>query len=279
MSCNRPLPAGMQRCCVGCDTARTKAGNVLWEHWDHRWVERPSLATVLRLRSRLQKRARVVPADMRDAGPSGVGSSATSQQASTSGRSAPKKRLGRIAQPSISAGEPQQDRARAIDSMAGQIAAAHPSRGGTASLRRSGCITRGDRFRSSRGFSGATPPWSRRARRRRDRRYIRCRSRVAPPTSLRPNPYRSAALHRAARRAARRHGGPAEPPVGVPGYGSGPLSRAFSGTHAQFRYWAGNSSKQAGACIFGVVASMTRSTTWVMEMRFVTRCTATASLR
>src|SRR6476659_7306531 len=104
MSCNRPLPAGMQRCCVGCDTARTKAGNVLWEHWDHRWVERPSLATVLRLRSRLQKRARVVPADMRDAGPSGVGSSATSQQASTSGRSAPKKRLGRIAQPSISAG-------------------------------------------------------------------------------------------------------------------------------------------------------------------------------
>jgi len=63
-----------------------------------------------------------VPADMRDAGPSGVGSSATSQQASTSGRSAPKKRLGRIAQPSISAGEPQQDRARAIDSMAGQIA-------------------------------------------------------------------------------------------------------------------------------------------------------------
>ena len=52
-----------------------------------------------------------------------------------------------------------------------------------------------------------------RARRRRDRRYRRRRIRVAPPTSLRPNPYRSAARHRAARRAARRHGGPAEPPV------------------------------------------------------------------
>jgi hypothetical protein len=51
-----------------------------------------------------------------------VGSSATSQQASTSGRSAPKKRPGRIAQSSITDGEPQQDRACAIDSMAGQIA-------------------------------------------------------------------------------------------------------------------------------------------------------------
>jgi hypothetical protein len=83
------------------------------------------------------------------------------------------------------------------------------------------------------------------------RRYRRRRIRVAPPISLRPNPYRSAALHRAVRRAARRHGGPAEPPVAVPGYGSGPLSRAFSGTHTQFRYCADNSSKQAGAWIFG----------------------------
>ena len=58
----------------------------------------------------------------REAAASGVGSSATSQQASTSGRSAPKKRSGGIAQPSITAGEPQQDRARAIDSTAGQIA-------------------------------------------------------------------------------------------------------------------------------------------------------------
>jgi hypothetical protein len=86
-----------------------------------------------------------------------------------------------------------------------RLPAAHPLRGGTAPLRCSGCSTRGSRFRSSRGFSCATPPWSRRARRRRDRRYRRCRIRVAPPTSLRPNSYRSAALHRAARRAARRH--------------------------------------------------------------------------
>ncbi len=75
----------------------------------------------------------------------------------------------------------------------------------TASLRCSGCSTRGGRFRSSRGFSGATPPWARTAATRSSIR--RCRIRVAPPTSLRPNPYRSAALHRAVRRAARRHGG------------------------------------------------------------------------
>jgi hypothetical protein len=187
--------------------------------------------------------------------------------------------VGQNCQPSISAGEPQQDRARAIDSMAGQIAAAHPSRGGTASLRRSGCSTRGDRFRSSRGFSGATPPWSRRARRRRDRRYIRCRSRVAPPTSLRPDSYRSAALHRAVRRAARRHGGPAEPPVAVPGYGSGPLSALSAERTHSFGTGLKAVQSRLGRGYLEVFASMTRSRTWVMEMRFVTRCTATASLR
>ncbi len=70
------------------------------------------------------------------------------------------------------------------------------------------------------------PPWHHRGRerRRRDRRYRRRRIRVAPPISLRPNPYRSAARHRAARRAGRRHAGPAEPPVAARGNGSGPLS-------------------------------------------------------
>jgi hypothetical protein len=132
-----------------------------------------------------------------------------------------------------------------------RLPAAHPTRGATASLRCSGCSTRGSRFRPSRRFSGATPPWSRRARRRRDRRYRRCRIRVAPPTSLRPNSYRSAALHRALQPAVRRHEGPAEPPVAVPGNRLRPSQRAFSGTHAQVRYWADNGSKQAEAWIFG----------------------------
>ena len=73
--------------------------------------------------------------------------------------------------------------------------------------------------------------------------------------------------------------GPAESPVAAPGTRLRLSQRAFSGTHAQFQYWADNSSKQAGAWIFGDFASMTRSTTWVMEMRFVTRCTTKASLR
>jgi hypothetical protein len=73
--------------------------------------------------------------------------------------------------------------------------------------------------------------------------------------------------------------GPAEPPTAVPGNRLRLSQRAFSGTRAQCRYWADNSSKQAGAWIFGDFASMTRRTTWVMEMRFVTRCTTTTSLR
>ena len=88
-----------------------------------------------------------------------VGSSATSQQASTSGRSAPKKSPGRIAQPSITAGSrtgPAQSTRRAA-----RLPGAHPTRDGTASLRCAGCSTRGSRFRSARDFLGATPPWPR----------------------------------------------------------------------------------------------------------------------
>jgi hypothetical protein len=81
-----------------------------------------------------------------------------------------------------------------------------------------------------------------RARRRRGQ-YRRCRIRVAPPTSLRPNSYRSAALHRAVRRGARRHEG-AEPLLAAPGNRLRLSQRAFSGTRAQFRYWADNSSKK-----------------------------------
>jgi hypothetical protein len=47
---------------------------------------------------------------------------------------------------------------------------------------------------------------------------------VAPPISLRPNPYRSAALHRAARRAARRHEARPNHRCRRRGLGSGPLS-------------------------------------------------------
>ena len=154
-------------------------------------------------------------------------------------RAGPRRRRGRAELPSPRSPPTSPSRTGLAQSTRwpARLPATHPTRGGTASLRCSGCSTRGGRFRSSRGFSGATIQTA-------------C-IRVAPPISLRPNPYRSAALHRAVRRAARRHGGPAEPPVAVPGYGSGPLSRAFSGTHAQFRYWAESSSKQAGAWIFG----------------------------
>jgi hypothetical protein len=71
--------------------------------------------------------------DPREPAASGVGSSATSQQASTSGRSAPKTRSGRIAQPSITAGSrtgPAQS-----TRWPARLPAVHPSRGGTACLR------------------------------------------------------------------------------------------------------------------------------------------------
>jgi hypothetical protein len=45
--------------------------------------------------------------------------------------------------------------------------------------------------------------------------------------------------------------GPAEPSVAAPGNRLRPSQRAFSGTHAHFRYWVGNGSKQAEAWIFG----------------------------
>jgi hypothetical protein len=160
----------------------------------------------------------------------------------------PKKRSGRIAQPSTPASPSRTGLAQSTRWPA-RLPAAHPTRGGTASLRCSGCSTRGSRFRSSRGFSGATPPWARTAA---TRSWIQTVSYPSPPpTSLRPNPYRSAALHPAVRSAARRHGGPAEAPVAVPGNRLRLSQRAFSGTQAQFRYWADNSSKQAEAWIFG----------------------------
>jgi hypothetical protein len=140
-------------------------------------------------------------------------------------RAGPRRRKGRAELPSPRSPSESPSRTGLAQSTRwpARLPATRPTRGSTASLRRSGCSTRASRFRSSRGFSGATPPWARTAATR-DRRYRRCRIRVAPPTSLRPNPYRSAALHRAVRRAARRHGGPAEPPVAVPENGSGPLS-------------------------------------------------------
>jgi hypothetical protein len=160
-----------------------------------------------------------------------------------------------------------------------RLPGAHPSPGGTASLRCSGCSSRGGRFRSSRGFSGATPPWSRRAR---------AATRSSIPTVSSPSgsanllaagllPERGAPPSSKTRGTSPR--GPAESPVAAPGTRLRLSRRAFSGTHAQFRYWAESSSKQAETWIFGDFASMTRSTTWVMEMRFVTRCTTTTSLR
>ena len=152
---------------------------------------------------------------------SGVGSSATSQQASTSGRSAPKKRSGGIAQPSITAGPAGPGSRNRLDGRPDcplriQRVAAQRLCGVLDVVLAVVDFGRRVDFRVRRHRG--------RARRRRDRRYRRCRIRVAPPISLRPNPYRSAARHRAARRAARRHGGPAEPPVAAPGNGSGPLS-------------------------------------------------------
>jgi hypothetical protein len=160
-----------------------------------------------------------------------------------------------------------------------RLPAAHPTRGCTSSLRCSGCSTRGSRFRSSHGFLGATPPWSRRARRRRDRRIqtVSYPSRSANLLAAEPLPERGAPPSSKTRGTSPR--GPAEPPVAVPANRLRLSQRVFSGTQAQFLYWADNSSKQAGAWIFGDFASMTRSRTWVMEMRFVTRCTTTTSLR
>ena len=83
-------------------------------------------------------------------------------------RAGPRRRRGRAELPSPRSPPASPSRTGLAQSTRwpARLPAAHPTRGGTASLRCSGCSTRGGRFRSSRGFSGATPPWSRRARRR-----------------------------------------------------------------------------------------------------------------
>ena len=68
----------------------------------------------------------------------------------------------------------------------------HPTRGGTASLRCSGCSTRGSRFRSSRGFSGATPPWARTAATRSSTPTVSYPSRSANLLAAEPLPERGA---------------------------------------------------------------------------------------
>jgi hypothetical protein len=130
-----------------------------------------------------------------------------------------------------------------------RLPAAHPTRGGTASLRCSRCSTRGGRFRSSRGFSGATPPWARTAATRSSIRTVSYPSRSANLLAAEPLPERGAAPSSKTRGTSPRRAGR------TAGGGTGkrfrPSQRVFSGTHAQFRYWADNSSKQAGAWIFG----------------------------
>ena len=105
-----------------------------------------------------------------------------------------------------------------------------------------------------------------------------CWARTAA-TSLRPNPYRGAALHRAVRSAARRHGRPAEGPVAVPGDRLRLSPRAFSGRRHSFGIGLITVQSRLRRGNLEVLASTTRSRTWVMETRFVMRCAATASLR
>ncbi len=168
-------------------------------------------------------------------------------------RAGPRRRIGRAELPSPRSPPASPSRTGLAQSTRWpvRLPAPHPTRGGTASLRCSGCSTRGSRFRSSRGLSGATPPWSRRARVTRSSiQTVSYPSRSANLLAAEPLPERGAPPSSKAR-AARRHGGPAESPVAVPGNRLRPSQRAFSGTHAQFRYWADNSSKQAEAWIFG----------------------------
>ena len=71
------------------------------------------------------------------------------------------------------------------------------TRGGTASLRCSGCSTRGSRFRSSRGFSGATPPRARTAATRSSIQTVSFPSRSAPlrRITIAPNRTRAGVSH------------------------------------------------------------------------------------
>jgi len=126
-----------------------------------------------------------------------------------------------------------------------RLPAAHPTRGGTASLGCSGCSDRGSRFRSSRGFRV---------------RHHRGRARRQPPCG-RPLPGRGAPPSSTKRGTS--PWTPSRSTGGGAGRSAQAISARFQRTQAQFRY----------------LASITRSRTWVMEMRFVMRCAATASLR
>jgi hypothetical protein len=114
-----------------------------------------------------------------------------------------------------------------------RLPAAHPTRGGTASLGCSGCSTRGSRFRSSRGFRV---------------RHHRGRARRQPPCGRTLTGARRSAEQYEARHVAM----DAQPKHRWrAGRSAQAISARFQRTQTQFRYWADNSSKQAEAWIFG----------------------------
>ena len=96
---------------------------------------------------------------------------------------------------------------------------------------------------------------------------------------LAAEPLPGAPLHRAVRSAARRHGRPAEAPVAVPGDRLRLSPRAFSGRRHSFGIGLITVQSRLRRGNLEVLASITRSRIWVMEMRLVMRCAATASLR
>ena len=185
------------------------------------------------------------------ANPPRQGSARRRQASRRPRRAGPRRRRGRAELPSPQSAPASPSRTGLAQSTRwpARLPAAHPTRGGTASLRCSGCSTRGGRFRSSRGFLGATPPWARTAATRSSIRTVSYPSRSANLLAAEPLPERGAppsskTRGTSPRRAGRTTGGGA-------GKRLRPSQRAFSGTHAQFRYWAESSSKQAGAWIFG----------------------------